>query len=133
MLLTPDDSDDSSDEPNVTGLGLEVPSGTVEHVRVDDVDDETSNVVQVSGEDDSLGSKSSRSDLGNQGVTDGSDGKIVDTSEEDEQSTSSVVLAGSLGLDCSQNTGDQHERSENDLTPKVTVEEGERDELCRQG
>ena len=117
--LTPDCSEDTGSEPNVTGLGSQVPGGTVEHVRVDDVDDETSDVVKVSGEDDSLGSETGGSNLSDERVTDGSDSEIVETGKEDEDGSSSVVLAVSAGLDCSQHTGHQHEDVERSGTPQV--------------
>jgi uncharacterized NAD-dependent epimerase/dehydratase family protein len=57
-----------------------------EHLGVQDVDDNTAEVVQVSGEDDGLGAKTCASDLGDEAVADGADGKIVETGEHDEES-----------------------------------------------
>jgi hypothetical protein len=117
--LTPNCSEDTGSEPDVTRLGSQVPSGTVEHVRVDDVDDQSTDVVQVSGENDGLGSETGRSDLGDERVTDGSDGEIVKSGKEDEDGTGRIVLAVALGLDRSQDTGDQHQDVQSGGTPEV--------------
>lgn len=118
--LTPDGSKDPGDEPDVTTLGGQVPGGTVQHVRIDNVDDETSDVVQVPRQDDRLGPESGRSDLGDERVTDGSDGQVVETGEKDQDGTGRVVLAGST-FDCSQDTGEQHEKVERGGTPEVAA------------
>lgn len=68
--------EESTNTPNVTALGAQVPFSRVEHVRVQDTNHKTAQVVQVSGQDDRLCSQSGRRHLGDQRVTDGADGKI---------------------------------------------------------
>lgn len=61
--------------------------GLTEHLGVQDIDDDTAEVVQVAGEDDGLGAQTGASDLGDEAVANGTDGKIVETGEQDEEGT----------------------------------------------
>lgn len=118
-VVSPDDTHDTGDGPDESGFGTQVQLVRVQEVRVDDTDDQTSDVVQVSGEDDGLGTETGGSDLGDQGVTDGTDGQIVSTGEDDEQGADSVVLSGTSALVETQTTDDEHDDEQGDFSPQI--------------
>ena len=116
----PDETEHTGTEPEVSRLGTPVPGGRVEHVRVEDADDDTTQVVEVSGEDDRLGSQSGGTDLTDERVADRTDGDVVDESEDDEESADSP--SGRVGgLDRAEDTGEDHDETENDLAVDVDV------------
>lgn len=116
----PDETTETSSSPEVTGFRTPVPSGRVEHVRVENTDDDTTQVVQVSSKDDSLGSESSRSNLSDERVTDGTDGKVVDECEDDQESTDGPSSRVG-GLNCAENTGEDHDDDKDALSVEVNV------------
>ena len=116
----PDNTEKTGSAPEVTRLGSPVPGSRVEHVRVEDTDNDTTNVVQVSGEDNSLGSQSGRAHLGNEGVANGTNGNVVDESEDNEKGSNSPSGTRRL-LDCAEDTGEEHDRAASDLSPDVNI------------
>ena len=123
---SPDQTDSSGSGPKVTRLGTKVPFGRVQHVWVEDTDNNTTDVVQVSGEDDSLGPQSSGSDLGDERVADGTDGDVVDEGEENEKTTNTVLSALGSSVDCTQDSGDQHDADQDTLSVEVKISSTER-------
>jgi len=65
----------------------EIPCSGVEHVWDQDAKHDTANIVEVSGEDDSLLSESGRWHLGDERVADWTDGEIVNTREDKDHRT----------------------------------------------
>jgi len=118
---SPDQTDGSGGSPEVTGLGSKVPCGRVQHVWVKNTDDDTTNVVQVSGKDDSLGPQSSGSDLGDERVADGTNGDVVDEGEENEETTDTVLSSSGSSVDCAQDGGDQHDADQDTLSVEVEI------------
>jgi hypothetical protein len=123
---SPDQTDSSGSGPKVTGLGTKVPFGRVQHVRVEDTDNDTTDVVQVSSEDDSLGPQSSRSDLSDERVTNGTNGNVVDEGEEDEETTNTVLSTLGGSVDCTQDSGNQHDANQDTLSVEVKISSTER-------
>lgn len=123
--VSPDETAETSSGPKVTRLGTPVPSGRVEHVRVQDADNDTTDVVQVSGQDDGLGSESSGTNLSDERVADWTNGDIVDEGEDDQKSTDSPS-SGVRGVDCTEDTGEDHDGDEDALSVEVDVSSTER-------
>ena len=88
----------------------------VEHVRVDDTNNQTTQVVQVSSQDDGLCSKSGRGNFGDEGVADGSDSEIVQEGEGDQESSDRPsAISAPLG-DRAEDADEQHQGSAGSLT-----------------
>lgn len=106
-------------------LGSPVPGSGVQHVRVEEVYDDTADIVEVPGENDGLGSQSCGTDLGDERVTNRPNGYIVRESEDDEEGADTETATG-RGRDGSEDTSEDHEDEEDDLTVKVEISSTER-------
>lgn len=120
---TPDGGEQSEATPEQTGLGLPVPGGRVQHVRHDDGDDDTGDVVEVSGQDNGLGSQLGRWNLGDQTVTDWADRQVVDEGENQKQGTDGP--GGVLGGGEAETADNEQDDRLGDETAEVDVESAE--------
>jgi len=80
----PDQTEDVGTRVEEGGFGTPVPGGGGQHSRRDRVTEDTRKVVDESSEDDRLGSKTTGTGLGDNGVADGPDGGHVDQGLDDE-------------------------------------------------
>ena len=80
----PDQTEDVGTRVEEGGLGSPIPSGGGQHPRSDRVTKDTSEVVDESSEHNRLGSKTTGAGLGDNGVTNGSDGGHIDQGLDDE-------------------------------------------------
>jgi hypothetical protein len=116
--ISPDSTEEAGSSPEETGLGTPVPSRRVQHARSNDIGHDSDNVVCVSGEDDGLGSETGGGQLGDEGVADRSDGRIVgegvDEKERSDGPLSSDVVTAS--------EGDTANGQEEDAHGKLTIE-----------
>lgn len=85
----PDDTNGVGTSPEEAGLSAPVEGSWVHELWLDNTNDDTEDVVHVSGQDDSLDSETGRWHLSDQRVADGSDGNIVDEGEDKNESTRS--------------------------------------------
>jgi hypothetical protein len=81
----PNQTEDVGARVEEGGLGTPVPSGGGQHSRSDRITEDTREVVDESSEHDRLGSKTTGTGLGDDGIADGSDGRHVDQGLDDEE------------------------------------------------
>ena len=84
-----------------------VPSRGIQHPRSQDVADNTTNVVPVTGQDHGLLSQTGRWNLGDEGVTDRSDGRIIDECEDQQHRANGPLCCRVRSRDDAEETDDQ--------------------------
>lgn len=87
--VRPDEEQETAASPEKSRLWSPVPGVDSQHCRYKSRVDDTTHVVEVSGEHDSLDLETGRWDFGNEAVADGANRKIVDKGEDHEKGTNS--------------------------------------------
>ena len=95
------------------------PGTRVQHAGGQDIADDGSEIVEVARQDDGLLTKTSRGNLGDNGIADRADGDVVDTGEDQEESADGPLSAGVTPVDGSQRADDDKDGNHSQITADV--------------
>ena len=99
--------------------GKTYPCTGVQHARSKDVANAGSKVVEVTGQDNGLLAQTSRGDLGNDGVADGSDCDVVDAGECKEESTDGPLSASVTPVNGTAGSNDNKNDDHSQITKDI--------------
>ncbi len=85
--VCPDEAEQIESAPEEAGLSTPRPRSGIHHARLESADDDTHDVVNVTGQDDSLDSEAGGWQLGHEGVADRANSEVVDERQDENQGT----------------------------------------------